>query len=387
MQYGIAENLAKPMCYALLLGLAPMTGAAHAGGIERSPQSMALLFEPGTVLEFSLGAFAPDISGVGAGSAPSLLTPSPGIGSGDMAGDSVNFGLAVKRSLAPGWDAALIFDQPFGADVSYPVGTGYFAAGSTAELRANALTAALKYTSPEHLSLFGGLRVQTLEARATVPFVGAYSGVATRDTGVGYLAGIAYERPDIALRVALTYNSRIRHKLASTESVTIPGLGTIGTVTDTDVQTPQSLNLEAQTGIAPGTLLFGSVRWVEWSQFDVTPSLYATATGGGSLVRYDHNMITYTIGLGRQFTPVWGGAVSASYESADGGFASNLGPNDGFWTLGLGGTYTRDALKITAGLRYVDIGGADTTVGGGATAARFGGNSGVAVGAKIAYRY
>jgi len=40
----------------------------------------------------------------------------------------------------------------------------------------------------------------------------------------------------------------------------------------TEIKTPQSVNLEFQTGIAKVTLLFGSVRWVDWTAFNIFPA-------------------------------------------------------------------------------------------------------------------
>ena len=61
-------------------------------------------------------------------------------------------------------------------------------------------------------------------------------------------------------RVALTYNSAISYELPTTETSV---LGTVNSTTDTE--TPQSVNFEFQTGVAADTLLFGGVRWVDWT--------------------------------------------------------------------------------------------------------------------------
>ena len=53
--------------------------SAIAGGLERSAQSVSILFEPGTYAEFSIGAVDPEVTGVGNG-------PFAGLPSGDMAG-------------------------------------------------------------------------------------------------------------------------------------------------------------------------------------------------------------------------------------------------------------------------------------------------------------
>lgn len=363
---------------ALTSVLAGAASSAFAGGIDRSGQSVAIIFEQGNYAEFSIGGVNPDVAGT-------TLNPALGTASGDMAPGYGVFGAGYKHRFSDTLDAAIIFDQPFGADVGYPIAT-YFAAGSTATLDANAITGVLKYKLPSNVSIYGGVRYQTIKADATIPFVAGYSGVADRDGGVGYLVGAAWEKPEIALRVALTYNSSIDHTFDTTESST--ALPTIVRAT-TDVETPESVNLEFQTGIAADTLLFGSVRWVHWTQFDLAPTAYQTITGGASIVSYDANTTTWTLGLGRKFNETWSGAVTLGYEASSDadGLSSNLGPTDGFWSVGLGGSYTHENMKITAGLRYIDIGDAQTRVGAIAPATDFKDNSGVAAGLKVGFNF
>ena len=142
-----------------------------------------------------------------------------------------------------------------------------------------------------------------------------------------------------------------------------------------------------QSGIAADTLLFGSVRWVEWSEFDISPTQYGTLTGGKALVSYDSDTISYSLGLGRKFNDQWSGAVTLGYEAPTGGFASNLGPTDGYWSIGFGSSYTKDTMKITAGIRHVSIGDADTTLGANTAAGHFSGNSALGAGIKVGFSF
>lgn len=274
----------KTIAIAALLGSAC---TAQAGGIDRSGQSILALFESGRYAEFSLGSVSPDTSG-------NAVAALGGFGSGDMTSSFLQLGAAYKADINDRLSYAIIYDQPFGADVDYPTGTGYFAA-YPAEFESHAITGLLRYKFQNNFSVHGGLRVQSVEATAAVPFVAGYRVSGDRDIGVGYVIGGAYERPDIALRVALTYNSGIKHDVQTSESfggVPIPG-------SNTEIETPQSVNLDFQTGIAQDTLLFGGIRWAEWSEFDITPIGYQGATGGASLVSYDNDVFTYTLGVGR----------------------------------------------------------------------------------------
>lgn len=353
--------------------------SALAGGIDRSGQSLSPLFEKGTYVELSYGYASPHVSGV-------AVPMAGGASSGDMAGGYGLVGFAFKKALTKNLDAALIYDQPYGANVNYLTGTGYFAGGSTARLTTSALTGLLKYSFGGGMSIYGGPRYQMLGQSAAVtvkaPPFPQYHGSGTTSGAWGYVAGVAYEKPEIALRVALTYNSKISYNIATTEYFS-PLAPTASTTKET---TPQSVNLDFQTGVNPTTLVFGSIRWVNWQQFDITPIVYKTATGG-SLVSYAHNTITYSIGVGHKFTDQWSGALVFGYEPKVGGYASNLGPTDGRTSIGVGVTYTQGNMKITTGVSYIRIGSAQTQLPGLAPASNFTGNHAIAAGVKVGWTF
>lgn len=382
------------MTYRYLAIAALMGGAtaANAGGIDRSGQSITALFEAGRYAEFSLGAVSPDTSGVGTGPAAAPFTP--GFASGNMTDNFFTFGAAYKADINDQLSYAIIYDQPFGADVNYPAGTGYFAQGSTAEFRSHALTGLLRYKMPNNFSVHGGIRIQSIEAKANIPFVtsppnppfitrpGApYVVDGDRDIGVGYVLGMAYEKPEIALRVSLTYSSKIKYDIDTTENSAVAA----NRSSVTHVETPQSVNLEFQTGIAADTLLFGGIRWTDWSSFEIRPNDYQNLTGG-PLLSYQDDVYTYSIGVGRRLSDTWSVAATVGYEKSNGGFAANLGPTDGNKSLALAATYTRDNMKITTGVRYINIGDADTSVRG-LQASSFTDNEAVAIGVKVGFSF
>ncbi|MDW3222043.1 MAG: hypothetical protein R8G34_04035 [Paracoccaceae bacterium] len=360
-----------------------VTGAAQAGGIDRSGQSIEALFEEGRYLEFSAVSVSPDITG-------EARTPfANGSGSGDIAPSYFRYGAAYKADINEQWSYALILDEPFGADVDYPSATGYFASTSNAEFTSQALTGLLRYKDRSGFSVYGGLRLQSAEANAAVNFVrpGAlpplfYNADADVHYGIGFVAGASYEKPEIALRVSLTYSSEISHSVDTVENVV--GVGSRST--STEFETPQSLNLEFQTGVAANTLLFGGIRWVDWSDFALDPSLYQTVTGGSALLSYEEDVITYTLGVGRRLNENWSLAASVGYEENTGNLFTNLGPADGQTSISLAAIYTQGKYEITTGIRYFSIG--DTTTGvSGTPAADFDDNDAIALGVKIAYRF
>jgi hypothetical protein len=109
---------------------------------------------------------------------------------------------------------------------TFPGGIPY--AGSGADLNTYQITGVLAYDVNPNVKVYGGLRAQRLDAEATLAFVGPTFGLpgytvdADSDWGYGYLVGAAYARPEIALRVALTYFSKIEHNLDTTEFGGIP---------------------------------------------------------------------------------------------------------------------------------------------------------------------
>ncbi len=121
------------------------------------------------------------------------------------------------------------------------------------------------------------MRAQRLDANAAIPFLAGYRISVEDDWGWGGFVGAAYARPELGLRVALTYQSKISYDLDTTENSDIFGR----TNSTTDVDTPQSVTLEAQTGINEKTLVFGSIRWVDWSEFAIAPEQYGAITGAG----------------------------------------------------------------------------------------------------------
>jgi long-subunit fatty acid transport protein len=350
------------------LALACAGGTAMAGGVERTPQSLAILFEEGRIAEFTLGYVSPDVSGTAFGRS-----------SGDMTPGYFMPGFAVKFALSPQIDAAIIYDQPFGADTDYGLGTGYVLGGTIAQLRSDALTGVLRYRFDGGFSVLGGLRVMRTSGNATVQTPALrYEMETDKATDVGWLVGVAWERPDIAARVSLTYNSRIRHDFAAIERLPF---GTFQTEFRTDF--PESVNLEFQTGIAPDTLLFGAIRWVRWSQFEIAPRIYAQPPIGDRLAFYDSNTVTYSLGLGRRFTESWSGALTALHEPRTGDPMGNLGPYDGRNSLGAALSWTDGTVTVTGGLQYIEIGRTTTRN----VNADFRSNSGWAGGVRVAYRF
>ncbi|WP_417267441.1 OmpP1/FadL family transporter [Celeribacter baekdonensis] len=368
----------------LALACAVTATGAFAGGIDRSGQSIAPIFEDGSYLEFSFGSVNPTVSGVQTGTYNDGTTVVPGLGqsSGNMVDSYTSVGAAYKTDISDKFSVALIFDQPFGADVNYSFADSpapYAYVGSTASIDSNSLTAVLRYKINDRISVLGGVREVT--SKGKVALSNGYTMKTTTETDWGYVIGAAYEIPDIALRAALTYNSEITHDFTTTENG----------VFDSPMETrlPQSVNLDFQTGIAADTLLMASVRWAEWTAFDISPTAYV-ASAGDALVDYDNDTISYSLGVGRRFNDKLSGSIMVGYEKSSGGYSGNLGPTDGYASLGLGLKYQiTEQTAISGGVRYVWIGDAETEnpTAPGTTFGEFTGNDATAFGIKISHSF
>ncbi|WP_042252849.1 OmpP1/FadL family transporter [Paracoccus sp. PAMC 22219] len=374
---------------ALLAGTAPLL----AGGIERAPQSLNILFEQGNYAELSFGAADPTVEGTDTGLPPSVVPP-VGLaprGTGDVANGYGFLGLGYKHQFNEALSAALIVEQPFGADVSYQSftppsdGGSSLLGGTMARVDSTTFTALLRYKMPNNFSVHGGIRGSRADAEVSLSGFG-YGGLSgynvqlDQDWGAGYVIGAAYEIPDIAARVSLTYNSKVEHKFDTVESLNGAPLGE----STTTVDTPESVTLEAQTGIAADTLLFGSIRWVNWSEFLVDPAVF-TALSGGGLVSLE-DTTTYTLGVGRKFNETWSGSAALTYEPENDDLVSPLAPTNGRVGLTLAAVYTMDNMKITTGINYSKLGDARPQTGG-APRAQMEDSDILGIGVRIGYSF
>lgn len=354
------------------------TAIAQAGGVERNAFTTGILFEEGNYVELGYTFVNPSVSGA-------LNPPAPAVGSGDMAASYGFATLSYHNDITDDFSLSVVVDAPIGADVSYPGPLGYPFALSEAELRSNQISIIARYELSDRFSVYGGLRMAEASGTIWVNAPGlSYSLEADSDIGYGYMIGAAYEIPDIALRVALTYFSEIDLSLSGLSGIAAgPTAAPPATVipTNFEITLPDSLLLEAQSGIAEGTLLFGSIRWVDWSEFDITPGNYPP----GALVSYADDTITYTLGMARRLNDDLVLLGSVNYEAQNGGFASNLGPTDGRLGVSVGARYEVNNWVLSGGVNYTWIGDANTQAG--AFTTTFNDNTAVGAGIRIGYRF
>ena len=406
---------------AVLFGLA--SSGSFAAALDRSGQSIASFLQPGNYFEAGISILDPDVSG----------TTRTGEKTGDMAGDYYFPSAALKIQATDNISVGLIYDQPFGADAEYTQSNMFTSALGNTEVEVDTqnLSLILGFQPDENFNIYGGAVYQGVKgsvnlngfaysgspASNAVGFSG-YKANISEDFDFGWLAGISYQIPEIALKASVTYRSKIKHKTTIDESSVGPSLGGLNPIPtiingfngaqETTIETPQSVNLDLQTGIMSNTVAFANLRWVNWKDFSIRPHSFGVAAGaatsstpttalqnpgkGFDLVAYKDDQISATVGVGRKFNDLWAGNVSVGWDSGAGDPVTTLGPTEGYWNLGLGLQYSpTPSTFIAGGVKYFWLGDAKAQSGAqfgtNDYVAEFKDNDALAYGLKIGYKF
>lgn len=415
----------KTLTTAIILATVPMTGA-FAAALDRSGQSIAAFLQPGNYFEAGLSVLDPNVSGKTNAALGNQNT-------GDMAGDYYFPHAALKLQLNDKFSFGLIYDQPFGADAEYNQTAAFThpTQGNTSvEVDSQNLAMIFGFQPTENWNVYAGPVYQTIKGNVSLrgaaysvlggyhPTAGAlpagnlpgYDANISEDGAAGWLAGFAYQIPEIALKASVTYRSEVDHDVYIDE--TIPSLATLSTgaillpyvENNTTITTPQSVNVDFQTGIMANTVAFANVRWVNWKDFAIRPNKFGQASNllgknpavnqpnGFDLVAYTDDQISATVGVGRKLTEHWAGNVSVGWDSGAGNPVTTLGPTEGYWNLGLGVQYSPTAQTfIAGGVKYFWLGDAKAQSGSQFntpnSVAKFEDNDALAYGLKIGYKF
>ncbi|MBW4008717.1 hypothetical protein HG532_01545 [Moraxella osloensis] len=248
----------------------------------------------------------------------------------------------------------------------------------------------VKLGEKKNIQIYGGPTIQRLEGDVHLrgnayKTASGYDASIARNTAYGWMAGIAYLKPEIALKAALTYRSEIDHDVTMTEN--LPALGAAGVGTnEITITTPKSVNLDFQTGINPTTLLTAKARWVPWSDFAIKPKIYGNASGL-NLVSYDDDAWTAEVGLGKKLSPQLAISGAVGYDSGAGNPTTSLGPVEGNWNVGLGAKYNlTPEWAISGGVKYLMFGDAKAKLPDGSIVGDFQDNDGWVYGVRLSYQ-
>ena len=384
---GIRERTMKlnKIYSAILLSTLPLT-PAFAAGLDRSGQSISVFLQPGNYAEAGISVLDPTVK-------------SSQLNVTDMAEDYYFPSAAIKVQATEQISLGLLYDQPFGADAMYNLEQSMFTngiEGTKVEVETHNLTALIGYQPTENWNFYAGPVWQTVEADISLrgqayispkdptKVLSGYDIKIHEEEAFGWLAGFAYQIPEIALKTSVTYRSEIKHKAKSVETHKLMPM--LNVESQLDAITPQSVNIDFQTGVAANTLAFANIRWVHWDQFAVTPK-FLNAASGNNLIDYSDDQWSATVGVGRKFNSHWSGSASVGYDSGAGNPVTTLGPTEGYWSVGLGGQYSpAENYFIQAGVKYFWLG--DATARTGTTnVGEFEDNYALGYGLKIGYRF
>lgn len=408
----------KTLTTAMILATVPMTGA-FAAALDRSGQSIAAFLQPGNYFEAGISVLDPDVSGQDAA----------GNSTGDMAGDYYFPSAALKFQVTDNFSFGLIYDQPFGAEAAYSPGSifavnpdevvglvgttpitaamaGVANQATNVEVETENLTFLFGFQPNENWNIYAGPVYQTVKGNVSLRGLayggaagfGSYDASMKEDSALGWIAGLAYQIPEIALKASATYRSEIEHKLQATETAgfgqdittVIPAPMTPG---KTDVTTPQSVNLDLQSGIMADTVAFLNVRWVNWEDFSIRPNYFGQAAQivvgeAINLVDYSKDQWSATAGVGRKFSEQWAGNVSVGYDTGAGDPVTTLGPTEGYWNVGLGLQFSpTPATFIAGGVKYFMLGDATAKTALNDNVGKFEDNDAWGYGLKMGYRF
>jgi len=367
-----------------------ITSQAHAGGFDRGGVNIDLLFDESRfATEAGVTHVAPQrelknvrrLDGSGAVTERIKIEDSYTV---------PRFG--VKANVFDPVDCLATYTEPYGANANYGVDNAYSPTGVEfkVDTRDYGLTCSYKIQMGKGAArIIGGVSYQEVDAFLSRQQLQEYGnmGVAAfqlSDEAWSWRVGAAYEIPEMAFRASVLYSARYNYDgLAGTVDTTgfaggpmanlIPGSTGIFPVTAA-AEIPQALEVKVQSGIAPGWLAFGSIRWQEWSKLNTipilgvkNPAIGANPAVPNSNVSFDllyRDGWTVTGGIGHSFTDTLSGAVSVTWDR---GTSTTSGYQTDLWNFGVGGSYKPNEhieIRLGGSLGYWTSGESVFTGGG-----------------------
>ncbi|MGA4439948.1 OmpP1/FadL family transporter [Psychrobacter pocilloporae] len=390
-----------------------VASAASAAGLDRSGQDVTAFLQDGTYAEAVYTYIDADVTG----------KDTSGNKIDDIAESYDFFRYGVKADINDTFSVGVLYDEPFGAAADY-TGDNNFVdqnplsprndEGTNVEVRTESITGILgaKFGQNKNFQVYGGPVAQRVKADVKLrgPAYEAANGYTTNinaDQDYGYIAGVAYSKPEIALKASLTYRSEIEHNAQASEIYPVVGSGLIpapvvsalglstNRVDSIEITTPESVNFDFQTGINPTTLATAKVRWVPWSDFAIVPSLYndvsklnsAYGPDGLALVSYDDDQWQVELGLAKRVAPALAISGTVGWDSGAGNPVTSLGPIEGYYSAGLGAKYNvTENWAISAGGKYLWFGDAEGQIPSKTIVSDFESNDGFVLGVKVSYQ-
>ncbi|HHP0284331.1 transporter [Acinetobacter baumannii] len=374
----------------ILLGVLGVfvSNISHASALEQSGQSILPFLENGNYAEANLFAVDVSVSGI-VNDRADLVRDHQSRDTGDIAESTQFYTAAIKLQLTDRLGFGVLYDQPFSADIKYPArsNNSYFDndishEGTSVKADTQNLSLLFGYSPYQHFQIYGGPVYQTVKANVALrgnAYTQAFNGYNAKfkqQGEVGWLLGGSYQLPDIALKAAITYRSKIKYQFQVEEDIFGEPLKLVENE-KTKLETPASLNIDFQTGISEKSLVYMNLRWVNWKEFETRPPQYGALSEilmneltngeyiqGFKLDSYQNDQYSATLGIAHQFTEKWSTSTDVSWDSGTGNPASTMGPIKGSWSLGLGVQFNpAKNYFITGSLKYFWLGDTKTEDG------------------------
>ncbi len=390
--------------------------------MDQSGQSILPFLEKGNYTEFGLVVVDPSISGK-VRDREDLVSDSDNLYLGDVANTFHFYNFALKLQLNDKINFGILYDQPFGANLTYPLKSNNSFSdneiskqGTSVKVKTQNLSFLVGFSPFKNFQLYGGPVYQEVKAnislrgKAHTDAFNGYNANFKRDSEIGWLTGLSYEVPEIALKAALTYRSKIKYDIEVNENIFEMPMSLLSQ-NKAELETPQSINLDFQTGITNSTLLYSNLRWVNWKKFETRPPQFGALseilttvvtdgvyTKGFKLDSYQKDQYSATFGLGYQVNEKLGIFSEISIDSGTGNPTSSLGPINDSKAIGLGFKYNPASnYFIAGGLKYFWFGNTTTQDGtyylpiegakSFAEQADFDGNRAISYALKIGYQF
>ena len=346
-------------CFSLL-----SSGVANAGGFDRAGVNIDQLFD---AAPYSFDA------GVTYVSPQRTLKNVQRLDGSGMSSSSVDVGgdyavprIGIKANIFEPVDCLATYTEPYGAEADFGMNNAYSPTAVEYYVKTNdfGLTCSYKVNVGKGTFRFiGGVSYQEVDA-----FLSRQTLLAFGNTGLGkfqlsdeawgWRVGAAYEIPEIALRASLVYSSSYKYDgLSGTVDSTGFAGGPLGNVTgvfpvSASAEIPQAVEFKLQSGIAPGWLAFGSVRWQEWSKLGIIPinGVINPVFGTPSNVSFDllyRDGWTVSGGIAHKFTDQLSAAVSLTWDR---GTSTTSGYQSDTWSVASGISYSpNDKIEVRLG--------------------------------------
>lgn len=390
--------------------------------MDQSGQSILPFLENGNYTEFGLVVVDPSVTGK-VRNREDLVSDSNNLNLGDVANSFHFYNFALKVKLNEKINFGILYDQPFGANVTYPLKSNNSFSeneisneGTSVKVETQNLSFLIGGSPFNNFQLYGGPVYQEVKANislrgnAHTDAFNGYNANFKRNSEIGWLAGLSYQVPEIALKAALTYRSEIKYDIEVDENIFEMPMGFLSE-NKAKLETPKSINIDFQTGITNNSLLYSNLRWVNWKKFETRPPQFGALseiltsvvtdgnyTKGFKLDSYQKDQYSATVGLGYQLNEKLGLFSEASIDSGTGNPTSSLGPINDSKAIGLGFKYNpAPNYFIAGGFKYYWFG--DTTTQDGtyylpiegvksvAEQADFIGNSAISYALKIGFQF